>query len=153
MSAPQPDLLFHLYRSQCIDAFARSEAAIAAFLSRHNLFKQTEQCGQRLKKVRSIPASPRYSKASRVEMHLAIDEYEKLQSIRNDLVHAEMKLLQGSGAVACFTNPREQGGFGLMARLLTQSEIKALAGTALEIAVRIETAARPPQPKPAVPSA
>jgi len=149
MIAHQPDLLFHLHRSRCIDAFAKAEAAIAAFLARHGTSKENEALGQSVKKLREVPASPSFSKARRTDLHGALDQLAPLLPARNDLAHAELRLLRGSAALAVFTNPREQDGIGQQARMFSLDELEAFAKTARDVAVRLESVLQPARAMPA----
>ncbi|GEO00712.1 hypothetical protein NSE01_25440 [Novosphingobium sediminis] len=146
MTAHHPEMLFHLHRSHCIDAFGKAETAIATFLTRHEMAKANVTLAQQLKTLRAIPANPQFSKARRAAAHTALDQLERLLPARNDLVHAEMRLLKGSTSLAAFVNPREQDGVGRLARHFTIDEIEALAKTALDVAGRLEAALQPPRP-------
>lgn len=153
MSASDPNLMLHLHRSRCIDAFARAEAVISAILCNHAVSVGYELLGQKLAAVRNLPAGPKYSKASRTSMHAALDELEALALIRNDLVHGELIPMTGNGQkYAVFINPRQQSDLCKQARLMTAETFASLEDEVKAITARIEAAAQPPRPRSAKPS-
>ena len=147
MSASDPNLMFHLQRSRCIDAFARAEAAIAFILRRHITLTGKELLGHNLVKLRDVPAKPTYSKAARTQVRAALEKLEPLLLVRNDLVHAQLSLLKGNGCTfVSFINSRLPcDKVGIPARLMTSEALEQLEKSVIAIAVKLETAAQPPR--------
>ena len=153
MSAIDPDLMLHLHRSRCIDAFARAETAITTILIGHAKPVSSETLGQKLAVLRALPAGPQYSKAARAMMQAALDEFEPLTSIRNDVVHGELMLLTSQGrSYAGFINARQQGDICKQARLISADSFVALEKAVSATTAKIEAAAKPHSLKTAKPA-
>lgn len=127
MSALLPIDQLHIERSLCIDAFAATEQAIAALLLRVGLQAGADMAGQKIERLRAAKAGPQFSKAKRAEVHALLDELERLLPVRNDLVHAPIRLARIDGETfATFLNPRDMDCCGNVARLMTSAQLTRL---------------------------
>jgi hypothetical protein len=114
------------------------EAALCALLRNHEIDPSHRPLGQRVAELRSINASPKYSKASRALIHAALDKLEPLNDIRCDIAHSRLQISSLDGELtACFVNPQRAGQPTTIARHIRQCEfeqlIKELAAIAKDL--------------------
>ncbi|MBA4354277.1 MAG: hypothetical protein C0409_06250 [Novosphingobium sp.] len=139
MSAIQPDLQLHLYRSQCIDAFVTVETAVITICRKISPGADGKTLGQRAKRLREISASPAYSKAQRNQMHAALDELEELLPISNDIVHGVLTIVRlDQQHIAAFTNARDIISIAPSARLLTREQLQKVTQVTARLASRLD---------------
>ncbi len=139
MSAIEPDLQLHLYRSQCIDAFVSVEKAIIALCRKLSPGHDGEILSQRTKRLRGVPASSTYSKAQRTQLHAALDELEGLLPIRNDIVHGGLTTFRmDQQQVAAFVNVRNATSIAPSARLFTSEHLQKVIQMTCGLAAQLD---------------
>lgn len=123
---PSADL-FHVSRSEFIDAFAAVEASVWARLKACGV-DQPGSFGQRIEALRSVRASPKYSRAQRLAVHQQLDRLADLNAIRCDVVHSPLHVVRiHCEPHACFVNPVARQEFSSVARLVSSAQFEALA--------------------------
>lgn len=139
MSAIEPDLQLHLYRSQCIDAFVAVEKAIITLCKKLCPGHDGEILSQRTKRLRGLSATSNYSKAQRIQLHAALDELDDLLPIRNDIVHGGLTVVrQDQHHVAVFINVREATSIAPSARLLSRDHLQKVKQAAVRLAAQLD---------------
>ena len=123
---PSADL-FHVSRSEFIDAFAAVEASVCARLKACGV-DQPGSFGQRIEALRSVKASPKYSRAQRLAVHHQLEGLASLNAIRCDVVHSPLHVVRIYGELhACFVNPAAREESSSVARLVSSAQFDALA--------------------------
>lgn len=83
--------------------------------------------GQKIELVRSLDASPQYSRKTRDHVLELMDALEARLPARADVVHAPLQVVTIRGApAACFVNPRNRGELGDIARIMNADQFKRL---------------------------
>lgn len=129
-------------RSKIVDSFALAERSLCSVASDLGLQFKNELIGQRIERVRNVPANPRYSKERRARLHAALDEFEAILPIRNFIVHShlqEIRLDDGS-CYACFKSLREVTPPSPDLLVLSQKQMELTDQNALKVASDLKTA-------------
>jgi len=152
---PPPSLdTFHSLRSKCLDAFASVEEAAISLLILFEMKSSTESFGQKLELLRKAKAGPRFSKARLEKLQTLLLTCERLNSLRNDIVHARLQLaVLDKEPRACFINTRENEADSQAARLFSHDGLRKfhsdIAKTANELKqLQINPASSPQPPSP-----
>jgi hypothetical protein len=146
---PKPDA-FHRQRSKCIDAFAALEEAIIGTLLNLQCNSKCESLGLKIEAIRKVCAE----KSPQAKCHSLLDDCERMSSIRNDLVHSRLQVIdQGDRTVAWFANTRElhehQGNariFTLQGLLQLYQNVNTLADEVRKLKLNPPSSPLPPSP-------
>ena len=130
MSAIVPAVVFdmHMARSRLIDAY---NAADLALRERMRAMRLTEKqlISQNIEAIARVAASPQYSKTAKKRADEQLQALRDLQSIRCDVVHSRMQVLQVEGSPhALFSNVQKQARIGRQGLLLTLAELEQCEG-------------------------
>lgn len=126
---------FHRARSRCIDAFALAELNAIALLHAQSIKASSEPFKQKLTKLSKLEPTQRYTEAKKARVDQAIAELDHVLSIRADMVHSQLAVVELDGVrKACFRNPVQPGVPGEVARLFTLEEMNSLCRLVDELA-------------------
>ena len=118
----------HLARSRVIDAHAKVDAAICRRLRANQIELDTWQVSQKAEALRTIKASPRYSKLERQRVHDLLARFDLLNEIRCDLAHSPLRVVRiDDQLTALFANPKNADGLSSLARLMNAEQLSAVA--------------------------
>ena len=146
---PQKEETFHIARSRLIDAFARIETRLVKLLDLADRPIKNDTVATKLKTLRDA-ATPE----SLVKLTESLDQLAPLFTIRADLVHSAMTLVDEDGErFASFRNARESVNKAQKSTQITFKTLKAFADDLDRIAVALDAMkftppASPPPPLP-----
>ena len=150
-TSPSNTYSFHVERSKFIDSFCLAEAQILAATKRFGV-KTQSLTGANIEMLRKVAPSPKVAKSTSSALQDCLDRFAPLLATRCDVVHGQMRLETiGGDTCAIFINPQLQSEIGLVARILSITEIGQLRAQLLQIAKELSLlspASSPPKPSP-----
>ena len=147
--------VFHIERSKLLDAFARLESAVVAFihLNGGDVGCPTKPLGQKLELLAKLKADPRLSKARKSEIEAAIKLFAPHLSVRADIVHSALNVISLEESVAIYRNATEANSQYPSARMLTLEQHRKLALEAAKLTTELTKKPNPPSPPQPSPGA
>jgi len=144
----------HIARSRYLDAFAGLEMALAEVLRAGGETLLAVPMGQRLAKLRTLPANPKITKANVAKVPALADKLAIATTIRADIVHARATAHIIDGTLTFrLVNPLNAHEQPPLCRLLTRIDLERLTrqANALTDEIRalrrnVSPASSPPPP-------
>jgi hypothetical protein len=141
-SPPKPPGIdaYHRERSKCLDAFVACEEAVISLLVKAEIKFGGEPFGKKVEKLRKAKSGKHYSDEQKGRIDEILARFDDLFIIRNDLVHARLRLESIGGVEkACFINARECANGTQTARLFSLESLRAVTRQASELADHLST--------------
>ncbi len=140
---------FEKERSRTLDHFAKIEASIAGLLLIFKLGVGREMLSCKMEKLRKAKPMPSFSQKHIDKMTELLDRVESLMNIRNDLVHAQMKIVLINEISHAQFIPNHHAHDRLpMRRLVSEDDWLALNRDIAQIANELKQILNQPSSKP-----
>jgi hypothetical protein len=156
INPPKPPKIdaYHRERSKCLDAFITCEEVVISLLVKAEVKFGGEPFGKKIEKLRKAKVGKLYSEQMKSQTDILLVGFEELMKVRNDLVHARLRLECIDGVEkACFINARECTNGTQVARLFSLESLRAVTRKASELANELREPVPPSPPLQTPPDA
>jgi hypothetical protein len=134
---PKPPKIdaYHRERSKCLDALVTCEEVVISLLVKAEVKFGGEPFGKKIEKLRKAKVGKLYCEQMKSQTDALLVRLEELMNIRNDIVHARLRLENIGGVEkACFINARECTNGTQTARLFSLDSLRDVTRKASKLA-------------------